>query len=53
MLACDDLLNQPENYQKGLEVYGYLMERLEQEKEPNIKINKEILNFSKQRYFSV
>jgi hypothetical protein len=35
--ACDDLLNQPENYQKVLEVYGYLVERLEQDKEQNIK----------------
>ncbi|WP_413171716.1 hypothetical protein [Anabaena azotica] len=41
--AGDDLLNQPENYEKGLEVYGYLVERLEQEKEKNLKITEEIL----------
>ena len=48
--AGDDLLNQPENYQKGLEVYGYLVERLELEcvKQAHIN-NPDILNEAKQR----
>jgi hypothetical protein len=29
LMACDELLQQPENYQKGLELYSYLVESLE------------------------
>ncbi|MFO5527276.1 MAG: hypothetical protein ACLBM1_05490 [Cuspidothrix sp.] len=50
--ACDDLLNQPENYEKGLEVYGYLIESLELECSKQTDINnQEILNEAKQRIF--
>jgi hypothetical protein len=50
--ACDDLLNQPENYEKGLEVYGYLVERLELECSKQSEINnQEILNEARQRIF--
>ncbi|WP_353932674.1 hypothetical protein WJM97_08840 [Okeanomitos corallinicola TIOX110] len=50
--ACDDLLNQPENYEKGLEVYGYLVERLELECSRQTDINnQEILNEARQRIF--
>ncbi|QYX29841.1 hypothetical protein [Sphaerospermopsis torques-reginae] len=50
--ACDDLLNQPKNQEKGLEVYGYLVKRLELEcaKLPDIN-NQEILNEAKYRIF--
>ncbi|MFM2064118.1 MAG: hypothetical protein RLZZ507_3789 [Cyanobacteriota bacterium] len=50
--ACDDLLNQSENYEKGLEVYGYLVQKLELEcaKQPDIN-NQEILKEVKHRIF--
>jgi hypothetical protein len=50
--ACDDLLNQPVNYEQGLEVYGYLVERLELEcaKQADIN-NQEIFKEAKQRIF--
>lgn len=51
--ACDDLLHQTVNHENGLEVYGYLVKNLDQEKEQNIKINEESLKLSKQHYFSI
>ncbi|GCL38435.1 hypothetical protein SR1949_35500 [Sphaerospermopsis reniformis] len=50
--AGDDLLHQPENQEKGLEVYGYLVERLELEcaKQTDVN-NQEILKEAKHRIF--
>jgi hypothetical protein len=48
--AGDDLLNQPENYEKSLELYSYLVERLELQDPKQSEINhQEILNLAKQR----
>jgi hypothetical protein len=48
--AGDDLLNQPENYEKCLELYSYLVERLELQYPKQSEINhQEILNLAKYR----
>jgi hypothetical protein len=48
--AGDDLLNQPENHEKCLELYGYLVERLELQNTKQPEINhQEILNLAKQQ----
>jgi hypothetical protein len=44
------LLNQPENYEKCLELYSYLVERLELQYPKQSEINhQEILNLAKYR----
>jgi hypothetical protein len=48
--ACDDILNQPENYEKCLELYSYLVQKLESleiEKQAEIN-NQDILAQAKQ-----
>ena len=48
--ACDDLWNQPENHEKCLELYSYLVERLELQNTKQPEINhQEILNLAKQQ----
>jgi hypothetical protein len=48
--AGDDLLNQPENHEKCLELYSYLVERLELQYPKQSEINhQEILNLAKYR----
>ncbi|MFN9556417.1 MAG: hypothetical protein ACK56O_19295, partial [Dolichospermum sp.] len=48
--ACDDLWNQPENHEKCLELYSYLVERLELQNTKQPEINpQEILNLVKYR----
>ena len=48
--AGDDLLNQPENHEKCLELYSYLVERLELQNTKQPEINhQEILNLAKQQ----
>ncbi len=48
--AGDDLLNQPENHEKCLELYSYLVERLELQDPKQSEINhQEILDLAKQR----
>ncbi|MEA5576980.1 hypothetical protein [Anabaena sp. UHCC 0451] len=50
--AGDDLLNQPKNQEKGLEIYGYLVERLEVDSTQEININnQEIFKEAKERIF--
>ncbi|MDM3843601.1 MAG: hypothetical protein PT120_17120 [Aphanizomenon gracile PMC649.10] len=50
--AGDDLLNQPENHEKCLELYSYLVETLELQDSKQSEINhQEILNLAKQRIF--
>ena len=48
--AGDDLLKKPENYEKSLELYSYLVERLELQYPKQSEINhQEILNLAKYR----
>ncbi|MBO1049303.1 MAG: hypothetical protein HEQ10_16930 [Dolichospermum sp. DEX182a] len=48
--AGDDLLNQPDNYEKSLELYSYLVERVELQDPKQSEINyQEILDLAKQR----
>ncbi|WP_242045272.1 hypothetical protein [Anabaena catenula] len=48
--AGDDLLNQPENHEKCLELYSYLVESLELQDPKQSEINhQEILNLAKYR----
>lgn len=50
LMACDELLKQPENSQKYLELYSYLVEKIEEKatKQAN-KNNQEILNTARLR----